>query len=64
MVKHESMKLVTFRTEKNDGGIEEIDGGIEEWMEKEQEHCLNLNLSSRAGSGRKKTASRIYRGDL
>ena len=31
-------------------------------MEKEQEHCLNLNWSSRAGSGRKKTASRIYRG--
>ena len=23
-------------------------------MEKEQEHCLNLNLSSRTGSGRKK----------
>ena len=37
MVKHESMKLVTFRTDR---GIEEIDGGIEEWMEKEQEHCL------------------------
>ena len=32
MVKHESMKLVTFRI---DGGIEKIDGGIEEWMEKE-----------------------------
>ena len=63
MVKHESMKLITFRTEE-DRGIEEINGGIEEWMEKEQEHCLNLNLSSRAGSGRKKTASRIYRRDL
>ena len=35
MVKHESMKLVTFRTKRIDGGIEEIDGGIEEWMEKE-----------------------------
>ena len=42
MVKHESMKLITFRTEE-DRGIEEINGGIEEWMEKEQEHCLNLN---------------------
>ena len=33
MIKNGSMRLVTFT--RIDGGIKEIDGGIEEWMEEQ-----------------------------